>query len=279
MYKIKPENVKAFITDRGIKLPRFQRKQTWDEKKNFQLCISVFKHYPIGVCILSRESGKNSSFRWLLDGRQRKNALTMMYKDPENIYNWARKFIKFKNSDQPDELSEKFWDKINEYLEEDSLMKDESVLEEDNYEPEDIAEVSVNEEEENYSSSKDGLEFLLEIIKIIHNKKSNGTWFTLPFDFGACIEGIPYLENGENKLSSAKLKTFIDEYRTFCDDNDYNYTDSESFYNFLDDRRVSKNSVAATLWLRCLIDCGSIAYRMATLTGVGCWSVTTRYTP
>lgn len=239
MYKIKPENVKAFITDRGIKLPRFQRKQTWDEKKNFQLCISVFKHYPIGVCILSRESGKNSSFRWLLDGRQRKNALTMMYKDPENIYNWARKFIKFKNSDQPDELSEKFWDKINEYLEEDSLMKDESVLEEDNYEPEDIAEVSVNEEEENYSSSKDGLEFLLEIIKIIHNKKSNGTGFTLPFDFGACIEGIPYLENGENKLSSAKLKTFIDEYRTFCDDNDYNYTDSESFYNFLDDRRVS----------------------------------------
>lgn len=239
MYKIKPENVKAFITDRGIKLPRFQRKQTWDEKKNFQLCISVFKHYPIGVCILSRESGKNSSFRWLLDGRQRKNALTMMYKDPENIYNWARKFIKFKNSDQPDELSEKFWDKINEYLEEDSLMKDESVLDEDNYEPEDIAEVSVNEEEENYSSSKDGLEFLLEIIKIIHNKKSNGTGFTLPFDFGACIEGIPYLENGENKLSSAKLKTFIDEYRTFCDDNDYNYTDSESFYNFLDDRRVS----------------------------------------
>lgn len=80
---------------------------------------------------------------------------------------------------------------------------------------------------------------MLEIIKIIHNKKSNGTGFTLPFDFGVCIEGIPYLENGENKLSSAKLKTFIDEYRTFCDDNDYNYTDSESFYSFLDDRRVS----------------------------------------
>lgn len=54
MYEIKPENVKAFITDRSIRLPRFQRKQTWDEKKNFQLCISVFKDYPIGVCILSR---------------------------------------------------------------------------------------------------------------------------------------------------------------------------------------------------------------------------------
>lgn len=163
MYKIKPENVKAFITDRGIKLPRFQRKQTWDEKKNFQLCISVFKHYPIGVCILSRESGKNSSFRWLLDGRQRKNALTMMYKDPENIYNWARKFIKFKNSDQPDELSEKFWDKINEYLEEDSLMKDESVLEEDNYEPEDIAEVSVKKKRRIIAQAKMDWNFCLRL--------------------------------------------------------------------------------------------------------------------
>lgn len=125
MYEIKPENVKAFITDRSIRLPRFQRKQTWDEKKNFQLCISVFKDYPIGVCILSRESGNKSGLRWLLDGRQRKNALSMMYEDPENIYNWAQKFIKFKNSDQPDELKDKFLRKIKEYLEEDSLMKDE----------------------------------------------------------------------------------------------------------------------------------------------------------
>ena len=239
MYKIKPENVKAFITDRGIRLPRFQRKQTWDEKKNFQLCISVFKHYPIGVCILSRESGKNSSFRWLLDGRQRKNALTMMYKDPENIYNWARKFIKFKNSDQPDELSDKFWNKINEYLEEDTLMKDENIAEDEIEDTDEITETLVNDNEESYSSSKDGLEFLLEIIKIIHNKKTNGTGFTLPFDFGSYIEGIPYYENGENKLSSAKLKTFIDEYRTFCDDNDYNYIESERFYDFLEDRRVS----------------------------------------
>lgn len=237
MYKIKPESVKAFITDRGIRLPRFQRKQTWDEKKNFQLCISVFKHYPIGVCILSRDSGNNDT-RWLLDGRQRKNALTLMYKDPENIYNWARKFVKFSNRDQPDELSDKFWNKINEYLEEDSLMKDETLGEEDAYEIEETDDEFVNESEEKYSSSKDGLEFLLEIIKIIHNKKNNGTGFTLPFDFGSSVEGVPYLENGENRLSSAKLKTFIDEYRTFCDYNDFEYTEYESFFKFLENRRV-----------------------------------------
>lgn len=242
MYEINPENVKAFITDRSIKLPRFQRKQTWDEKKNFQLCISVFKDYPIGVCILSRELGKNGGFRWLLDGRQRKNTLTMMYKDPENIYNWARRFIKFKNSDQPDELREKFWDTINDYLEEDALMKDETKIEEDEIETEDTSESSVAEDESVYGSDKDGLELLLEIILIIHNKKSNGTGFTIPFDFGNNIEGTPYLEKGINKMSSAKLKTFIDEYRTFCDDNDYNYSEFESFYNFLDYRVLIKDT-------------------------------------
>ena len=119
MYEIRPETVKSFITDRNVRLPRFQRKQTWDPKKNFQLCISLFKEYPIGVCILSVDESKGKTVRWLLDGRQRKNALTKMYEDPENIYNWARAFIGFKNSDQPFELEEKYWEKINEYIEAD----------------------------------------------------------------------------------------------------------------------------------------------------------------
>lgn len=46
MYEIRPESIKTFITDRNVRLQRFQRKQTWDEKKNFQLCISLFKEYP-----------------------------------------------------------------------------------------------------------------------------------------------------------------------------------------------------------------------------------------
>ena len=241
MYEIKPESVKAFITDRNICLPRFQRKQTWEEKKNFQLCISVFKDYPIGVCILSRETGNKSSVRWLLDGRQRKNALTMMYEDPENIYNWARKFVKFKNSDQPDELSDKFWKKINEYLEADSLMEDEMLQEEDVPEDDDSAPV-VNDNDDYYESDKDGLDLLLEIILMIHNKKSNGTGFSIPFDFGTAIDRHPYLENGMNNLSSKKLKTFLDEYRSFCDNNDYDYSFSESFYNFLDYRVAIKDS-------------------------------------
>lgn len=83
MYEIRPEAVKTFITDRSIQLPRFQRKQTWDAKKNFQLCISVFKGYPMGVCILSLENDKGRTKRFLLDGRQRRNALTLMYETPK----------------------------------------------------------------------------------------------------------------------------------------------------------------------------------------------------
>lgn len=250
MYKIKPETAKSFIQDRDIRLPRFQRKQTWDEKKNFQLCISVFKNYPIGVCILSRESGTNGEFRWLLDGRQRKNALTMMYEDPENIYNWARKFIKFKNSDQPDELIDKFWQKINEYLEEDSFMKDENkddvsnndsyIADNDDYDNYQPTEVADNHKEE-YQANKRGLDLLLEIIRITHNKKSNGTGFSSPFDFGNTVERVPYLDNGTNYLSSRKLKTFIDEYRNFCD-RDYDYKELDSFYKFLESRVVIKDS-------------------------------------
>ena len=103
MYEIRPESVKTFITDRNVKLPRFQRKQTWKDEKNFQLCISIFKEYPLGVCILSSDIKKGRTTRWLLDGRQRRNALTQMYEDPEKIYIWSKRFIKFKNSDQPNE--------------------------------------------------------------------------------------------------------------------------------------------------------------------------------
>lgn len=47
MYEIRPETLKTFVENPEIKLPRFQRKQTWNEIDNFKLCISLFKKYPI----------------------------------------------------------------------------------------------------------------------------------------------------------------------------------------------------------------------------------------
>lgn len=249
MYEIRPETIKTFITDRNVKLPRFQRKQTWDDKKNFQLCISLFKEYPIGVCILSVDESKRKVVRWLLDGRQRKNALAMIYDDPENIYNWAKKFIGFKNSDQPGELEERFWEKINVYIEADA--EEEMELRNDDETVEDNSLSADIEEDEEIREYSYGLELLLDIIKIIHNKQRKNTGFTKPFDFTKYVAKLPYLENenGGIKLSSRKVKTFIDEYRKYCDDEYIEYEEESSFYSFLTyrcdikDERKAKNLI------------------------------------
>lgn len=48
MYEIRPETVKSFITDRNVRLPRFQRKQTWDPKKIFNYVLAYLKNILLG---------------------------------------------------------------------------------------------------------------------------------------------------------------------------------------------------------------------------------------
>lgn len=235
MYEIRPESIKTFITDRNIRLPRFQRKQTWDEKKNFQLCISLFKEYPMGVCILNIDNDRGRTTRQLLDGRQRRNALIQMYDDPEMIYHWGRRFIGFHNSDQPSEIEDIFYKKINEYLEADSEEEvDVPISESEEVESDDDGVVATEADiNEAY-----GLELLLQIIKLTHNKNKRGTGFTRPFDFVGVIERLPYVEmcDGGYHISSRKLKTFIDEYRHYCDDNVLDYTVQDNFITYVWDR-------------------------------------------
>ena len=119
MYEIRPETAKSFVTDRSIHLPRFQRKQTWDYLKNFLLCISVFKGYPLGVCIINKENSGTSSKKVLLDGRQRRNALTQMFENPDIIGLWAKKFLKVSQSIDSMELEGVFDESIEKYLESD----------------------------------------------------------------------------------------------------------------------------------------------------------------
>lgn len=233
MYEIRPETIKSFIEDRNIKLPRFQRKQTWDDKKNFQLCISIFKGFPIGVSILNIEINNGVTTRWLLDGRQRRNALTQFYKDPENIYLWAKKFIGIKSNDQLQDIEEKFYEKLNLYLEEDELEEDESEESDTNNDNENSTPNDNNEE--SYDSSKQGVDLLLHILKLIHNKTAKYSGFTRPFDFSKEIKNLPYkiIINGQEKLSSQKLKSFIGEYINYCTNENIDYKIKESFFNFI----------------------------------------------
>lgn len=63
-YEIRSESLKTFVEDESIKLPRFQRKSTWNEKSNFELCISIFSGYPIGVCVLeNNEDSKGGKIK------------------------------------------------------------------------------------------------------------------------------------------------------------------------------------------------------------------------
>lgn len=235
MYEIRPETVKTFITDRTIRLPRFQRKQTWDEKKNFELCVSLFKDYPLGVTIVNVEKKDGLNIRWLLDGRQRRNALVKMYEDPENIYRWAKKYIKFKNNSQPNEIRELFWNTIYDYVEDDE--EDDTFNENNHNSNDEDVEEQVLDSEFDYEIETPtiqftGLDFLLEIILMIHNKKNNSTGFTKPFDISNYVEKLKYIEveNGKTILSSKKLKTFIDQYRSEYPD----FDDPEAFYNFIE---------------------------------------------
>ena len=108
-----------------------------------------------------------------------------MFDDPEIVYHWAQKFIKFKNNITHLELQDKFTEKINEFLEaeEDETIQNTEVLTED-----DIDETeSTNDEDSNNELSsldmQDGLSLLFEIIRVCHNKSKSGTGFTAPFDF------------------------------------------------------------------------------------------------
>ncbi len=246
MYEIRPESIKTFITANNIQLPRFQRKQTWDAKKNFELCISVFKNYPIGVSILSVDTNRNKPVRWLLDGRQRRNALKQLFDDPENVYYWGQKFIGFRNSDQPQELQEKFWSKINEFLEneEEETSSEVSESEIDNVDsdellPEELEPADTDSIPLEQIDLKDGLSLLYEIIRLCHNKSKKGTGFTAPFDFTKFVEmKLPYVvvNNGKSILSSKRLKNFINNYNTFCSEEGLEYDHINSFINFLEDQ-------------------------------------------
>lgn len=268
MYEIRPESVKTFLADRKINFPRFQRRQAWDGHKNFKLCISVFKNFPIGVTVINREESNCSATKWLLDGRQRRNALMKMMENPEEIYHWARKFLKIKSNDQLDVIEEKFWKAIQEHLEkdesnesEDSLIDD--LVENEQYNDLDAPEIIVmngnDEDDQNDTylvmSDKDAdLKILLKIILMVHNTNKKGSGFTRPFDFTKFIGNLEYVDivDGFQKLNCKKVKSFILEFYKHCYDDEIDTPDSEYFFDYIVDRY--KVQAEKQFKLKCLVE-------------------------
>ena len=280
MYHIRGESILTFLEDRTTRLPRFQRKQTWNNDQNFKLAISVFKDFPIGVTIINKQTLNGKSTRWLLDGRQRRNALEKMYQDPENIYIWAKKYLGIKSSDQSIDIQEKYWHKIEAYLNDAdeagfndarneaiengenefyydgkvySVSSKIEVIEdyeggfsEDDLESEIIAKSDDELTSEYNRSVKGNLDELLFIIQTVHNKTISKSGFTGPFDLRKHIPNLSYSINGNQNLSGQHLKTFISEFLKYIEDNQLKAVNSKSLLLFY----KSRYQLADKEWLK-----------------------------
>lgn len=219
-YNITENNAIAFANDRNIRYPRFQRKQTWDEKLNFKLCISIFKGYPIGVVIINAQGEGESEY--LLDGRQRRNALRLMKDNPKEVYIWAKKFVGFSPTESESELIDKFWKSMDVYLQKDASKDSISDVEEER----DEENIEGDEREEEARNAYDfkkqysSLESLLNLILLSHPMKSGKTNLEKMYEFNGIIDisDLAYADpkNGMYIINLVKLKKYIDE---MIDDN------------------------------------------------------------
>lgn len=224
-YIIETRSVSEFVVDNDIKLPRFQRKSTWTAKQNFELAISIFQEYPVGVVIINEERGT----QWLLDGRQRRTALMELRANPDSVYEWAKKYIKFKPNEDINSLRNAFWGTVDAYLQADN---------EDDDEPDSEYINDENQEDDiNKSRQKEGLTTLLDIILMVHQKKSGlGLWERI-FSLKDYVNRLPYAPKRENyTINPVSLRSFLLDYSS----QNKNFS-IDSFIQFLDDRGEVKD--------------------------------------
>ena len=218
------ENTTSYFINNKIDLPRFQRKATWKDTDNFKLCISVFKGYPIGVIIVNEMGAK----KFLLDGRQRRNALITMYNNPVEVYRWATKFIGIKANMAEAEVKDRFSEKISEYLQSEFNKSTEEIDSSDT-----MPDVDNDTEGRSFDAEVQSVNMhaLLDLILLVHTKYSGSNRFEGMFKFNKIIpiEDLEYsiISNGECIIDPNKLKKFI---RNRIDNDE---TEREEFINYL----------------------------------------------
>jgi hypothetical protein len=232
MFTLRPESVKTFVNDQTIRLPRFQRKQTWKDNKNFNLCISVYKDFPMGIIVIKidpNQGKKHEIVKWLLDGRQRQNVLKGM-KNPEKIYTWAKKTIPISSRDDIDTLANNYWDYIERYLEDEESEEGSSENGEVEFTPDlDFEDEQENDNEANAKEgssieepdypSYNGLKDLCDLLETVHPMRKRSSGFTAPFNYSSILINLPYIkldrEQGTYYVDSDALITWIDSKKAF----------------------------------------------------------------
>ena len=204
-YIIEPMPLISFLEESKLRLPRFQRKATWDKKQNFELAISVFQDYPVGVVIVNQEQ----KISWLLDGRQRRSALSSMRDNPVELYEWARSYIGFGKTADELEVKNEYWKKVERYLQtEEATERD--VDDVNQYSEEDDSTQDAEENSFDSAKQRRGLQTLLDIILMVHQNKPAGSKWEQTFDFGNYFLRLKYAPTKNNsKIEPKALRRFI----------------------------------------------------------------------
>ena len=187
-----------------MKLPRFQRKATWGKKQNFELAISVFQDYPVGVVIVNKEKDVS----WLLDGRQRRNALKQMRENPVELYEWARAYIGFAKNADEFTVKQAYWDKVEKYLTTETKGFEDDSSDDVSYEG--VEENTSEEDSFDSQKQRKGLTTLLNLILMVHQNKPSGSKWEATFDFTKYFARIKYAPMSNNeKVDPILLRRFI----------------------------------------------------------------------
>ncbi len=208
-YIIEPKSMIEFTTDPNLQLPRFQRRSVWENKQNFELAISIFQDYPIGVVVINQEK----DIDWLLDGRQRRNALKTMRENPVELYKWARGYIGFNKTADPSEVTKQYWEKVEKYLQTETVDSKPTKSEESNsvdiYSIEED-DTEIDEHSFDVEKQKEGLKTLLELILMVHQIKNGLSSWERTFNFTEFFSPLKYApKRGGEKVDPVKLRAFL----------------------------------------------------------------------
>lgn len=247
MYEIFPKSLKEFIEDTSIKLPRFQRKATWDDKKRFELALSIFKNYPLGASILSKENSEGQTTDWLLDGRQRRDTIKAIYENPENLYVWGKKYLSIKSNGTIDGLTNDFWKKVSDFIEEEKkaepslVQKESGMKDEEERGDDDVEETSSDQKDKKeIANDQEELVTLLNILQIAFIYKTRfQTGLTSSFEFSDYLAGKAYSTafcGDDKRTACVKLRKFLQEYKDNCSKANKDYKSLDVFISYLDER-------------------------------------------
>lgn len=227
MWNSKEYQISKFIEADDLVLPRFQRKSTWNARKDFYLALSFFRGLPLGTVVIKDANGQGgvSGPRYLLDGRQRWEALKGM-QNPERLYDWATAALGVRQNWSDEKLVTEFDRSVEDYF---GADPSEEALDQ-SLGPEPVAEAGDEEDQGDSVEEIDdeqrgavgespsdfggaGLDELRRVLLLVHPKRKDGSRFTKAFDFMGLVDGLDYLERdaetGRVWVEAAKLRDWI----------------------------------------------------------------------